>query len=78
MSYELRTYTEKQGTVAEVRRSPAPSDATSARTTTASSRGYWITEIGPLNQVMHLWSYESVSERQRLRGELAKNRALDG
>jgi len=35
--------------------------------------GYWMTEIGPLNQVMHMWSYESFEERAKLRGELAKN-----
>ncbi|WP_249779397.1 NIPSNAP family protein [Bradyrhizobium sediminis] len=35
--------------------------------------GYWSTEIGPLNQVMHLWSYADFNERARLHGELAKN-----
>jgi hypothetical protein len=35
--------------------------------------GYWMTEIGPLNQVMHLWSYGSFDERAKLRGELANN-----
>lgn len=35
--------------------------------------GYWTTEIGPLNQVMHLWSYSDFGERARLRGELAGN-----
>jgi hypothetical protein len=40
--------------------------------------GYWFTEIGPLNQVMHLWSYPSYDERARLRGELAKNQRWTG
>jgi hypothetical protein len=35
--------------------------------------GYWSSEIGPLNQVMHLWSYSDFAERARLRAELAKN-----
>jgi hypothetical protein len=35
--------------------------------------GYWSTEIGPLNQVLHLWSYSDFAERARLRAELAKN-----
>jgi hypothetical protein len=35
--------------------------------------GYWFTEIGPLNQVMHMWSYSDLNERARLRAELAKN-----
>ena len=37
--------------------------------------GYWYTEMGPLNQVMHLWRFDSFEERARLRGELGK---LDG
>jgi hypothetical protein len=35
--------------------------------------GYWVTEIGALNQVVHLWSYSDLNERARLRGELGKN-----
>ena len=35
--------------------------------------GYWTTEVGPLNQVVHLWEYASLNDRERLRGELAKN-----
>jgi len=35
--------------------------------------GYWSTDIGPLNQVMHLWSYSDFNERARLRKELAAN-----
>mgnify|MGYP006198886163 CR=1 FL=1 len=36
------------------------------------NHGYWTTEFGPLNQVWHLWSYESMAERDRLRAELAR------
>lgn len=35
--------------------------------------GYWTSEIGSLNQIWHLWRYNSLEERTRLRGELAKN-----
>ncbi|XIA63929.1 NIPSNAP family protein [Bradyrhizobium sp. TZ2] len=37
--------------------------------------GYWLTEIGPLNQVLHMWSYKNFEERARMRAELAKIRA---
>jgi hypothetical protein len=40
--------------------------------------GYWSTEIGQLNQVMHLWSYSDLNERARLRAELAKNARWTG
>ena len=35
--------------------------------------GYWTTELGQLNQVMHMWSYSDLNERARLQAELAKN-----
>ena len=73
MIYELRIYTVKAGTVAEV----AKNSGTVARDIRGDNygklEGYWMTEVGPLNQVMHLWSYKDLNERQRLRVELAKN-----
>lgn len=74
MIHELRTYTLKPGT--------APMAAENSGTLGREIRGndygklegYWLTEIGPLNQVMHLWSYADLNERARLRGELAKNK----
>jgi len=35
--------------------------------------GYWTTEIGGLNQVVHVWPYESLSHRAKVRAELGKN-----
>ncbi len=32
--------------------------------------GYYQTEFGPLNQVTHLWAYESLEERARRRASL--------
>lgn len=34
--------------------------------------GYWTSEIGSLNQVFHLWSFQSIEERARLLGSLGK------
>jgi hypothetical protein len=34
---------------------------------------FWHTEIGPLNQVIHVWPYESLEERTRIRAEVAKD-----
>jgi NIPSNAP len=33
--------------------------------------GYFHTEIGQLNKVVHLWGYDSLAERERRRGLLA-------
>ncbi len=35
--------------------------------------GYFSSEIGVLNQVVHLWAYEDLSERARRRAELQAN-----
>jgi hypothetical protein len=73
MIYEMRTYTFHQGKL------PAYLDL--ARNVGrpvrgqnyGTNHGYWTTEFGSLNQVWHLWSYDSYDERKRLQGELAKN-----
>lgn len=74
MINELRIYTLKAGSAPEV----AKNSGTVARSIRGDNygklEGYWITEIGPLNQVVHLWSYESLNDRARLRGELQKNK----
>ena len=73
MIYELRTYTVKHGTVAEVAKNAATVSRAIRGDDYGKLEGYWITDIGPLNQVMHLWSYKDLNERARLRAELAKN-----
>ncbi len=35
--------------------------------------GYWHTEIGELNQVIHIWSYCDLNERAEKRAELYKD-----
>ncbi|GGE48775.1 NIPSNAP family protein [Halopseudomonas oceani] len=35
--------------------------------------GYWHTEIGELNQVIHIWSYNDLNERAQKRDELYKD-----
>ena len=32
--------------------------------------GYWLTEVGPLNRIEHLWAYESLADRAARRGRL--------
>ena len=35
--------------------------------------GYFYTEIGPLNEIVHLYGYKSLDDRAKRRKELAKN-----
>lgn len=32
--------------------------------------GMYVTDIGPVNEVVHLWSFESLAERERRRAQL--------
>ena len=35
--------------------------------------GYWTTELGPLNQVVHLWEFADLAARAQARAGLAKD-----
>ena len=35
--------------------------------------GYFVTETGPNNQVVHLWAYKSAADREERRAALAKD-----
>ena len=73
MIYELRTYTVRPGTLGDMVKAASTVSSDIRKNDYGKLEGYWFTEIGPLNQVMHMWSYPSYDERTRLRGELAKN-----
>src|SRR6185437_13812025 len=73
MIYELRTYTLKPGTIGDMVKAASTVSHDIRGNDYGKLEGYWSTEIGPLNQVMHLWSYQDLNERTRLRAELAKN-----
>jgi hypothetical protein len=73
MIYELRTYTVQPGTLGDMVKAASVVSRDIRGDNYGKLEGYWFTEIGPLNQVMHMWSYASFDERTRLRGELGKN-----
>lgn len=73
MIYELRTYTVRPGTVGEMVKAASTISRDIRADNFGKLEGYWITEIGPLNQVMHMWSYADLNERTKLRAELGKN-----
>jgi hypothetical protein len=73
MIYELRTYTIKPGGLGDMVKASATVSHEIRGNDYGKLEGYWSSEIGALNQVMHLWSYPDYNERARLRGELGKN-----
>jgi len=75
MIYELRTYTLVPGTQGQYLTLSAEIGRKIRGDHYGKLEGFWSTEFGVLNQVVHLWSYADLDERARLRTELAKNEA---
>ncbi|MEX2431593.1 MAG: NIPSNAP family protein, partial [Dehalococcoidia bacterium] len=71
MLYELRTYTLKPNSVPEVEKRFG--EALPTRTQYSRLVGFWHTEIGPLNQILHLWAYDSLQQRSEVRQAAAKD-----
>ena len=75
MIYELRTYTVQPGKQSEYLKHSGETGRKIRGDKYGKQEGFWYTEFGTLNQLVHLWSYADLNERERLRGELAKNEA---
>ena len=73
MIYELRTYNLKPGMLGDMIKAASTVSRDIRGDNYGKLEGYWSTEIGPLNQVMHMWSYSDLNERAKLRDELARN-----
>lgn len=78
MIYELRTYTIRAGMAPIAARNAAEVARPIRGDKHGKLEGYWITEHGRLNQVVHMWSFESLDERARLRADLSANKDWTG
>ena len=70
MIYEIRTYGLVPGSVAEVEKRVA--EAYPYRKKYSELLAFWHTEIGPLNEVVHIWPYRDLADRARIRAEAGK------
>ncbi len=70
MIYEMRTYMLKPGTVPEFEKRIG--EALPDRQQYSKMAALWHTDIGPLNQVIHVWPYEDMGDRARVRAEASK------
>jgi hypothetical protein len=73
MIYELRTSTVRQRSLSEVVKAMSTVSLDIRRDKYGKLEGCWQTEIGPLNQVLELWSYQDLNQRARLLAELDAN-----
>jgi hypothetical protein len=71
MIYEFRTYRLVPRSVPEVER--IFGEAYEHRKKYSELTAFWHTEIGPLNEIVHVWRYSDLAERARIRAEAAKD-----
>jgi hypothetical protein len=69
--YEIRTYRVAPGSVPEVEKRFG--EAYEYRKKYSELTAFLHTEIGPLNEIVHIWGYRDLAERDRIRGEAAKD-----
>jgi hypothetical protein len=71
MIYEIRTYRIAPGSLAEVEKRYA--EGYEHRKKYSELTAFLHTEIGPLNEIVHIWGYKDLAERARIRAESTKD-----
>ena len=72
MLVEQRTYTFRPGQAASFLEAYRDGVVDVQTRVLGNMIGYFTTEIGPLNQTVHLWGYDSLDERMRRRKTLSE------
>jgi len=70
MIIEMRTYTLRPGSTAEVEKRFGA--ALPAREKHSKLAAFWHSEVGPLNQIIHVWTYDSFEHRTAVRAAASK------
>lgn len=65
MIYEVRTYDLKPGSLPEVEKRFGEAYEKSRKFLELAA--FWHTDIGPLNQIIHVWPYRDLEERAKIR-----------
>lgn len=73
MIHELRTYQVKAGNVGQYVEQSGSIARPIRGDRYGKLLGYFSTDLGPLNQVVHLWEYADLAERAALRAGLARD-----
>jgi hypothetical protein len=73
MVYEMRTYTVKIGKLHEYIKH-FEENGLPIISKYSKLVGYWYTEIGELNQIVHIWEYQGLDQRAEKRAALYSDR----
>lgn len=75
MFYEMRTYRLKVGALPRYLQLVQDVGLPIQRAHLGQLIGYFHTDIGPLNQIVHVWAFDSLDDRERRRNALAADPA---
>jgi hypothetical protein len=70
MIIEMRTYTLRPGSIAEAEKRFGA--ALAVREKHSKLAAFWHTEVGPLNQIIHVWGYDNFEHRAAVRAASQK------
>ena len=71
MIVEERIYTIQVGKVFELFKIYEQHGMAAQKRILGNLVGYYVTEMGPLNTLVHMWAYEDLNDRDRRRAQLA-------
>ena len=71
MIYEMRTYRLKTGTVPAYLKLVDEEGIAVQKSHLGTLVGYFSSEIGPLNEIVHIWAYADLNDREERRAALA-------
>ncbi len=70
MIVEMRTYTLQPGAAGTYLKNYQEAGLAIQKPILGHLVGYYSTEIGPLNQIIHMWGYSTFEDRLKRRGQL--------
>lgn len=71
MFVEIRTYRLKNGAIPEYLKVVGEQGIAIQKKHLGTLVGYFSSEIGPINEIVHIWSFASLDDRQARRASLA-------
>jgi hypothetical protein len=70
MFYEIRTYRLKNGTIPSYLKVVEEEGIAIQKKHLGTLVGYFFSEIGPINEIVHIWAFRSLDDREERRARL--------
>lgn len=70
MYYEIRTYRLKNGAIPAYLRVVEETGIAIQKKHLGTLVGYFFSEIGPINEIVHIWTFGSLDDREKRRARL--------